>query len=502
VRQSPARAMTNAATRTLKVQFEGEFRRLQHAEIPSVDGLQDSICNLFQLPVAPLAMKYRDDENDLCILAEETLADALALSEASGVLTLFCSRTSAPAVTDRAVTDSAVPAESTASDWSIAPDPAIADASAVPEPSEPSPAEAVVAQAAEVSRGASHLATESDVPGARVEDAVAPAVGTSGDAAPFATEPIDEDTRQALLLSLQDENAPLDEETRQAMIKSVEAQPVAPPAQDGRLARLRRGFRSARGEIESKVEDVVGQVSERVQPHLQRAQPHVEPYSGGFSRFGREVTGDFRRARDNMQGAFQPSSRGQGDESAALGPVGHVVSGLAGVLTVVRMTPIRAAQLAATSASTAVRGGGQAQEQAQEHAQEPAQEQSQEQAQEQATTVAEEAPTDEFSNFKEQVIGDFKIAQEGVHDVLHTLSGPEPDWGVQATRVGQLVAGVAGVTVSTTLVPLHVARMAVAKAAQAVAVRRGYHEAAHVTDASQPTGSAQESLIPATGEGQ
>merc|ERR1740139_73260 len=383
--------------------------------------LQGAICNLFQLPVAPLVMKYRDDENDLCILAEETLTDALALSEASGVLTLFCSRTSATAVNG-----SAVPAESTASDWSVVADPAeavaqaIADASAAPESSDPLPAEAVIAPAAEASGNAAPLAAESDAPGARVKDAVAPAAETSGDAAPFDTEPIDEDTRQALLLSLEDENAPLDEETRQAMIKSVEAQPVAPPAEDGGLARLRRGFSAARDEIESKVEDVAGRVSERVQPHLERVQPHLEPYSGGFSRFGREMTGDFRRARDDMQGAFQPPSRGQVDESAALGPVGHVVSGLVGVLTVVRMTPIRAIQLAATTASTAVRGGGQADSNG---AEEQAQEQTQEQAQEQATAVAEEAPTDEFSHFKEQVIGDFKIAQEGVHDVLHTLSG-------------------------------------------------------------------------------
>merc|ERR1740139_967471 len=458
--------------------------------------LQGAICNLFQLPVAPLVMKYRDDENDLCILAEETLTDALALSEASGVLTLFCSRTSATAVNG-----SAVPAESTASDWSVVADPAeavaqaIADASAAPESSDPLPAEAVIAPAAEASGNAAPLAAESDAPGARVKDTVAPAAETSGDAAPLYTEAIDEDTRQALLLSLQDENAPLDEETRQAMIKSVEAQPVAPPALDGRLARLRRGFRSARGEIESKVEDVVGQVSERVQPHLERVQPHLEPYSGGFSRFGREMTGDFRRARDDMQGAFQPPSRGQVDESAALGPVSHVVSGLVGVLTVVRMTPIRAAQLAATTASTAVRGGGQADSNG-------AEEQAQEQTQEQATAVAEEAPMDEFSHFKEQVIGDFKIAQEGVHEVLHTLRGSEPDRGVQATRVGQLVAGAGGVFLATTLVPLHVARMAVAKAAQVAAARRGYPEAANVTDVSQQSGFAQESLMPAIGEGQ
>mmetsp|Transcript_105379 Transcript_105379/g.330074 ORF Transcript_105379/g.330074 Transcript_105379/m.330074 type:complete len:473 (+) Transcript_105379:43-1461(+) len=79
--------MAAPASWTLKVEFEGEVRRLREwpedGQEPSLSLLRGAAGTLFgfsQLDAETLSIKYRDDEGDLCTLNEATLTDALDLA--------------------------------------------------------------------------------------------------------------------------------------------------------------------------------------------------------------------------------------------------------------------------------------------------------------------------------------------------------------------------------------------------------------------------------------
>jgi len=86
-----------ASTYTLKVELQGEIRRLKgwpaEGAEPAYKELQILVCEAFRLPGGSLHLQYRDDEGDLCTLEEATLPDALDLLKSSGsnVLRLFAS---------------------------------------------------------------------------------------------------------------------------------------------------------------------------------------------------------------------------------------------------------------------------------------------------------------------------------------------------------------------------------------------------------------------------
>lgn len=91
---------TSRTSWTLKVEFNGELRRLKgwptEGNKASFQAMSQAICKLFDLPEGPLNIRYRDDEGDLCSLVEATLEDALQLAEITGLLMLSVDRVEPP----------------------------------------------------------------------------------------------------------------------------------------------------------------------------------------------------------------------------------------------------------------------------------------------------------------------------------------------------------------------------------------------------------------------
>mmetsp|Transcript_755 Transcript_755/g.2537 ORF Transcript_755/g.2537 Transcript_755/m.2537 type:complete len:164 (-) Transcript_755:482-973(-) len=82
-------------TWTLKVNLDAEIRRLKdcQTDLPAV---REAVAGLFSLSSAEaqkLALRYVDDEGDLCTLTETTLPDAVAIAERlKHTLRIHCSR--------------------------------------------------------------------------------------------------------------------------------------------------------------------------------------------------------------------------------------------------------------------------------------------------------------------------------------------------------------------------------------------------------------------------
>lgn len=83
----------------LKLDWHGEVRRLrewpQGEAEPSMDVLRTAACFLLDLSLGDdddLVFKYRDEEGDLCTVAEASLSDALMQASQSGVLRLVAAR--------------------------------------------------------------------------------------------------------------------------------------------------------------------------------------------------------------------------------------------------------------------------------------------------------------------------------------------------------------------------------------------------------------------------
>jgi hypothetical protein len=83
---------------TLKVEFEGEVRRLrdwpEHQAELSAESLRTAISGLFELTPdqrESLVIKYQDDEGDMCTLVEASMADVFAFASQQAVLRFMAS---------------------------------------------------------------------------------------------------------------------------------------------------------------------------------------------------------------------------------------------------------------------------------------------------------------------------------------------------------------------------------------------------------------------------
>ena len=64
----------------LKINMDGDVRRLRGYETSSVDKIQELISSMYQMKISDvkkMTMKYKDDEGDYCTLVDETFPDAL-----------------------------------------------------------------------------------------------------------------------------------------------------------------------------------------------------------------------------------------------------------------------------------------------------------------------------------------------------------------------------------------------------------------------------------------
>lgn len=191
----------------------------------------------------------------------------------------------------------------------------------------------------------------------------------------------------------------------------------------------------------------------------------------GVQNFTKQVTSDFQSARADMMGAFGTTPP-ESDDHITLGhevdasvnasrdlrqvaQVGKAVaSGLAGVAVAARLIPVRATRLAADSVA-AVAGvepmTGQAESgaAAAEDAVSP----------DAREILGASSGAEDFMHFKEQVKKDYHTAHEELKTAFGYCSQPN-------CVVPDIAGKIAGVTVATSLVPIHAARLAVAGVAR------------------------------------
>jgi len=484
---------------TLKIELQGEVRRLRgwpelEAE-PSVEALRTAVCKLFDLDLEQkqvLALKYHDDDGDLCTLVEASLPDALSFASQRGVLRVSATLKFSQESTNNVHTEGQVEEPILSSQFPKAD---------IVSQAEPTPAEAgLPSQGADDDNAiwmcptcdeanrwerieCNNCATarlaqfEADSPSARQCADPAKEAEPTTQFEPSVSEDFAEAQRNLI------------EQLSQASHGSRESLQGTRSHVDGMAASVSEHLAEAHRNVSEQVShahrnvseqlsEAHGNVSEKLsevqriaRDHLEVVGPHV---AEGVSFFKQQVVEDFQSTSQDMHDAFGPNA------TEMSGKVRAVVGMAAGVIAAVRLAPVRATRLAVHSIAAVVgkntsRGDADDVDERQT-----------------ATSNADDASSAEFAHFKHQVENDFQSTRKEVQIVFNCIlretvvasvadcdqsatphePSSEQDTPLQQpptlkTAIPAVVSTAVGGSVALCLAPLRAARFAVASLASA-----------------------------------
>eukprot|EP00443_Scrippsiella_acuminata_P108244 CAMPEP_0115692350 /NCGR_PEP_ID=MMETSP0272-20121206/63146_1 /TAXON_ID=71861 /ORGANISM="Scrippsiella trochoidea, Strain CCMP3099" /LENGTH=445 /DNA_ID=CAMNT_0003132397 /DNA_START=78 /DNA_END=1415 /DNA_ORIENTATION=- len=227
-----------------------------------------------------------------------------------------------------------------------------------------------------------------------------------------------------------------------------------------------------------------------VRQRLDQAKPRL---SQGMQRFKSQIAEDYKTARKEMKGAFDPEHRRGSECPQPLRGVRGAVGVVAGVAVAGRLVPLRATRLAAeayvaisnpgdSDAVTEPASSGAAPPLAEDTSPASSDATAAGQSVSDPSTAASTGVDGELVHFTQQVKQDFEVARQEIRDVFGCVMRSSSSQGVQADDQQQLqsqqqprgvvpevASAVAGVTVASTLVPVRAARLIVAAGRMAVA---------------------------------
>lgn len=235
--------------------------------------------------------------------------------------------------------------------------------------------------------------------------------------------------------------------------------------------------------------------------HLEMARPHIVD---GFVHFRQQIVDDFQSTSEDMKEAFGASA----EQYSGLRPVRTVVGATAGVISAVRLAPVRMTRLAAHSVAAIAKADAPCAQTAENEETDTANESADGDA---------SASSSEFSHFKQQVKNDFFSARDDLSTAFKCILGnassahsestdstiqtpasteagseqePQPQEESTGTRIKALtcvvptiVSTVVGGSVAVCLLPLRATRFAVAN----LASRAAPGDAAEHSEEQQPS---------------